>query len=144
MHSIDPSRPVHASCVALGDRAALILGASGSGKSALALTLMAYGAALVSDDRTTLTVTDGIVYATAPDTIAGRIEARGVGILTALPVSNVPVQIVVDLDSREQDRLPSLHHVMVKDVNLPLLYRVPHEHFAAAILQILRSGRSTP
>lgn len=43
---------LHASCVALDGRGLLILGPSGSGKSALALELMALGADLVADDRT--------------------------------------------------------------------------------------------
>ena len=67
---------VHASCVALGGRGVLILGGSGAGKSGLALQLMAYGAALVSDDRTILSNRDGALQAAAPDTIRGRIEAR--------------------------------------------------------------------
>ena len=45
---------VHASCVARDGRAVLIRGASGSGKSGLALQLMALGAGLVADDRTRL------------------------------------------------------------------------------------------
>ena len=41
---------IHASAVALDGRALLIVGPSGSGKSALALRMMAHGATLVSDD----------------------------------------------------------------------------------------------
>ena len=40
---------LHASCVAVAGRAVLITGPSGSGKSSLALTLLAHGAALVAD-----------------------------------------------------------------------------------------------
>ncbi len=47
---------VHASCVAFGGAGVLILGPSGSGKSALALALMGLGAALVADDRVLLTL----------------------------------------------------------------------------------------
>jgi HPr kinase/phosphorylase len=42
---------VHGSVVSLAGRGMLILGASGSGKSALALRLIGRGAALVADDR---------------------------------------------------------------------------------------------
>ena len=45
---------VHASCIAHRGRGLLILGPSGAGKSTLALEMMAYGAALVADDRTVL------------------------------------------------------------------------------------------
>ena len=43
---------LHATCVAVDGRGLLILGPSGSGKSALALQLIALGAQLVADDRT--------------------------------------------------------------------------------------------
>ncbi|MFN3389305.1 MAG: HPr kinase/phosphorylase, partial [Allosphingosinicella sp.] len=49
------SETVHASCVAIGGRAVLIAGRSGSGKSDLALRLIDRGARLVSDDYTILT-----------------------------------------------------------------------------------------
>ena len=46
------SETIHASCVAIGGRAVLIEGVSGSGKSDLALGLIDRGAQLVSDDYT--------------------------------------------------------------------------------------------
>ncbi len=64
----------HASCVAYGGRGVLILGASGRGKSALALRLMALGAVLVADDRTDLCREGDSVMARAPDAIKGMIE----------------------------------------------------------------------
>ena len=67
---------IHASCVALGEQAILLTGPSGSGKSDLALRLLDRGAILVSDDYTVLTANRGRVVATAPATIAGRIEVR--------------------------------------------------------------------
>ena len=80
MKSLSADEVLHASCVGLDGDAVLILGKSGAGKSALALTLMAYGAQLVADDRVVLRPVDGRIIASAPDTIAGLIEARGVGI----------------------------------------------------------------
>ncbi|MBA3881078.1 MAG: aldolase, partial [Sphingobium sp.] len=46
------SETLHVSCVAIGDRAVLIEGRSGAGKSDLALRLIDRGARLVSDDYT--------------------------------------------------------------------------------------------
>ena len=60
---------LHASCVAWQGRGALILGRSGAGKSALALQLMAFGADLVSDDRTELLAEADVLTARAPATI---------------------------------------------------------------------------
>ena len=51
------SETIHASCVAIDGRALLIEGASGDGKSDLALRLIDRGATLVSDDYTCLLYT---------------------------------------------------------------------------------------
>ena len=75
---------VHASCVAWKGRGLLIGGPVGSGKSSLALQLMAFGADLIADDRTALSADrDGPPVAAPVAPIAGLIEARGVGILPA-------------------------------------------------------------
>ena len=57
---------LHATCVAFGANAVLILGAAGSGKSALALQLMALGCDLVSDDRTAVVAEGAKLIAAAP------------------------------------------------------------------------------
>jgi len=133
----------HASSVALGGRGALVLGASGSGKSSLALHLMALGATLVSDDRTVASrVSNGDVLLSAPEAIRGRIEARGVGILQAETEQNVPLALVVDLDRSETERLPPDRTIEVLGKNFPVLNNPGSLHFPHAILQYLKAGRS--
>ena len=134
----------HATTVALEGRALLIEGASGAGKSALALQLMAFGAALVSDDRTDLHRDGEQVIASAPPAIRGLIEARGLGLLNADTAPPAPVAALVDLDRIETDRLPPLRQVTLLGCRLPLLLRVESIHFAPALLQFLRAGRSEP
>ena len=138
----ESSTILHASCVALGPSGVLILGASGSGKSALALQLMALGAELVADDRTCLRIEDGVVIASCPKAIRGRIEARGVGLLSATCRATVCLRLVVDLDRTEAGRLPPHRTACLLGVDLPLLHGIVHSHFPAAILQYLREGRS--
>jgi serine kinase of HPr protein (carbohydrate metabolism regulator) len=92
------SETVHTSCVAIGGRAVLIGGRSGRGKSDLALRLIDRGARLVSDDYTFVRRVRGKLLATAPDTIAGKIEVRGIGILEFPAERDVPVALFVDLD----------------------------------------------
>lgn len=83
----------------------LIEGASGAGKSDLALRLIDRGATLVSDDYTLLMREGDALIAAAPDTIAGRIEIRGIGILPMAHRDKVRVALAVRLtDSPE--RLP--------------------------------------
>lgn len=99
------SENLHASCVASDGRAVLISGPSGSGKSDLALRLLDRGFTLVSDDRTIVRKNGGRLLATPPETIKGKLEIRGLGIIDMDYVSDVPVALVVELRSDIQ-RLP--------------------------------------
>jgi HPr kinase/phosphorylase len=134
---------VHASCVAFAGRGLLILGASGSGKSTLALHLMALGCDLVADDQVVLTAEAGALVATCPDTITGLIEAHGIGILNAATMPKAVVQVVVDMDKREQDRMPQSRFVTLCDLRTPLIHRGVDDHFVPAVLQLLKAGWST-
>lgn len=90
---------VHASTVALAGRAVLITGPSGSGKSDLALRLIDRGFRLVSDDQTIVRREGDHLLASAPPTIAGKLEIRGIGIVEIETETNVPVALVVELTS---------------------------------------------
>lgn len=132
---------LHASCVAIDGGGVVITGASGSGKSTLALQLMGFGARLVADDRTCVTAgADGLI-ATAPDSIRGLIEARGIGILNADPADRARVRLLVDLDQAETRRLPDPSQTELMGQRLPLLRKVDAPHFAAAIMQFAKAGR---
>ena len=132
---------LHASCVALNGHAALILGASGAGKSGLALQLMALGACLVADDRTILRRHEDVLIADAPPAIVGQIEARGVGILATEPCGPAPVRLIVDLDAEETTRLPQFHHRQIMGVTLPVIRKSGSAHFPAAVLLYLQGDR---
>jgi len=137
------SETLHASCVALSGRALLIAGASGSGKSGLALNLMALGAGLVSDDRTILTRHGDRLIASAPATIEGLIEARGLGLVRAEPAGPTPVFALLDLDTPEVHRLPPARNTSRLGCEITLLLRSEIPHFAASLMQFLRTGQRT-
>lgn len=99
------SENLHASSVALDGRAVLICGPSGSGKSDLALRMLDRGFILVSDDRTMVRKEGARLIASAPPTIRGKLEIRGMGIFEMETVSDVPVALIVELTSDIQ-RLP--------------------------------------
>lgn len=133
---------VHATCVSWQDKAVLITGRAGAGKSTLALQCMALGCTLIADDRTVLDLSDGQVMASCPPTLAGLIEARGIGILTADVAPSAVVCLVVDLDQTEAERLPPRRYNTVLGCSLPLIRRVEGAQFVPAILQLLKSGWS--
>lgn len=119
----------------------MITGSSGSGKSGLALDLMAHGARLVSDDRVVLSRDGRAITASAPDAISGLIEARGIGLLNAETSDPVPLALVVDLDQTETARLPEARQTVLLGRKVALLWKVDSPHFPAALVQYLKSGR---
>ena len=125
---------LHATTVARGNRALLITGPSGSGKSSLALRLLALGATLVADDRTFLAPRDGArPLASAPDTLPAQIEARGLGLIGVPLAPPTPVTAVLDLATPETDRLPPNRVVSLLGAAVPLLHNAESAHFAAAL-----------
>jgi HPr kinase/phosphorylase len=104
---------VHASAVLVGDRAILIRGPSGSGKSRLAFDLLMAGRAgqialsrLVGDDRVHVWQHGGELLVRPAPALAGLIEIRGLGIRRCDHVPEARVGLVVDLDAADAERLP--------------------------------------
>jgi serine kinase of HPr protein (carbohydrate metabolism regulator) len=112
---------IHATSIAIGSRAVLLIGASGAGKSDLALRLIDRGASLISDDYTTLSRKNGRLIANPPETIAGKIEIRHIGIVHVPYVTDVTVALAIRLEEKPE-RMPDLPAAMdVNGVTLPLV-----------------------
>lgn len=131
---------LHASAVGFDGRAVLITGASGTGKSALALELIALGGVLVSDDRVVIDAREGGIWLSAPKPLAGRIEARGMGILQ-VPSAPAWAAVAVDMETVETKRLPPERTKSLAGATLPLLRKVESRSFAAMLQVYLRGGR---
>lgn len=99
------SETLHATSVAIDGHAVLLEGLSGTGKSDLALRLIDRGAVLISDDQTLLVRQGQQLIARAPGMIRGKIEVRGLGIVTMPYVEDVPVALIVRLGA-EPMRMP--------------------------------------
>jgi len=128
---------VHGTSVALGGDGILLRGLSGSGKSDLALRLIADGACLVADDQTELRRVDETLEMAAPAAIAGRLEVRGVGILRVPAVPSAPLRLVVDLVAPERvERLPEPLFCELLGMSLPRLLLAPFEASAPAKLRL--------
>ena len=115
------SEAVHASSVAMDGRAILITGVSGSGKSDLALRLIDRGFTLISDDQTLVRRDGDRLIASAPPTIRGKLEIRGIGIIEVETANDVPVALLVELTGDIQ-RLPDdSRERPILGINLPLV-----------------------
>ena len=111
------SEMLHATSVAIDGHVVLIQGVSGTGKSDLALRLIDRGAVLVSDDYTLLHAEGNALHATAPATIAGRIEVRGIGIVDRPTMPSVPVALFVEAGT--PDRLPEPATRVIAGIAIP-------------------------
>lgn len=135
---------VHASAVAIGAGAVLIRGASGAGKSGLALRLIALGGELVADDRVILTRRDGRVLARAPASIRGLIEARGVGLLrTERLRAEVEVTLVVDLDLAPSARMPQSRVIELLGSEVSLIFGKGVPNIDAVLVFFMQNARYT-
>lgn len=112
-----------ASAVVIEGRALLIEGVSGSGKSSLALALVAQGAGLIGDDAVTLAADGSRLIASAPPNIAGLLEVRGVGLARVAVTLPAPVALILTLGGPQPPRLPKtpLPARVIDGVAVPVL-----------------------
>jgi HPr kinase/phosphorylase len=122
---------VHASAVLVENRAVLIRGPSGSGKSRLAFDLILAGrsgqippAILIGDDRVHLEASRGQLMVRPVRQLAGLIEIRGLGIRRCDFAEAAVVGLVVDLAAADADRVPA-PDALVARIHGVLLPRIP-------------------
>lgn len=128
---------IHATCVAMKGRGILLRGPSGAGKSDLALRLIDAGARLVADDQVSLVERKGRVLASAPAALAGRLEVRGIGIVTLDAAAEAPVALLADLVTPDRiERLPEPATEVFLDVPVPRISLAPFEASAIAKLHL--------
>ncbi len=127
---------MHATAVIYGDYGVLILGPSGSGKSALALALLARArsaglfAALIGDDRVWIRRAGGRLIALGAQDLAGVIERRMAGLLTVAAERAAVVRLIVELSEpgRGWPRLPDDPDLLTLDgIDAPRLALDSHQ-----------------
>jgi HPr kinase/phosphorylase len=118
---------LHATAVIHGESGVLILGPSGSGKSALALALMARASAvgafgaLIGDDRIYVRKAGGRLVARGAANMAGTIERRMAGLIAVRHEAAAIVRLAVEFNERGRQwpRVPEDHDgVIIAGVRL--------------------------
>ena len=136
-----PSARLHATTVAIGAVGIAIEGPSGSGKSDLALRLIDGGARLVADDQTLVERRGDALFARAPETIAGLLEVRGLGIVRLPHLAEVTLRLIVGVtDPTSVERLPMPESRALLGLSLPLLRLDPFTISAAAKVRLAVSN----
>jgi len=150
MTASEPHATVHASAVKIGERAVLIRGPSGSGKSRLAFELilaastgMIAPAELVGDDRLHLANEAGTLVVRPAETLLGLLEVRGLGIRRLPFAARAEVGLVVDLDAPDAARMPEARSLEV-EVNGVKLARIPVETGFPALPLVLAALTTNP
>ncbi len=115
---------VHGTGIFIDGKGVLIKGVSRAGKSDLALRLMGQGAELVGDDYVEVSrMGQDRVVMQAPETIAGKIEVRNIGILNVpfrhMARIDLVVELVLDIASLE--RLPQQKVTRLDGAEIPCL-----------------------
>ena len=131
---------------------ALLRGAPGAGKSDLALRFISLfgapdrglqGACLVADDQVLLSREGRGLFARSPESIAGRLEVRGVGIVEVPHCARAPLSLIVDLVAAgDVPRLPPdpLPREDILGVHTPVLRLNPFEISSPVKLKLVLTG----
>jgi serine kinase of HPr protein (carbohydrate metabolism regulator) len=131
---------LHASCVCWRERGILLEGASGSGKSQLALRLLDAGAVLVADDMVALRPGAGQGLLASAVRLAGHIEVRGQGIYRVASAGETSLDLAVQLAGQDPDRLPEPAMRRLLDRELPSITIGPDRSAAVARIGIALHG----
>jgi HPr kinase/phosphorylase len=139
---------IHGTCLAIGDEGVLLVGKPGSGKSDLALRLIDQGgrglagtlrmAELVADDQVVVRKQDGVLVASAPASLKGKLEIRGLGIAELAVAAETRLRLAVRLTpAAEIERMPDLGaaRMEVLGIGLPLILLDPQNASAPARLR---------
>jgi len=102
-------------------RGVLVEGPSGAGKSDLMLRALQAGFRLVADDRVLLWTSAGRLFGRAPDTLAGLMEVRGVGVVRLDPLPLAEIALVVQPGTPERIPDPAFADILGLQVPLAVL-----------------------
>ena len=138
----DGSLIMHASCVDINGSGVLIIGRSGSGKSSLAINLLALGSKLVADDQCELVRKNNSFRISKPASLPKSIEIRGVGLVSVPMVNETSLDWVVDMDEVEKERMPNPRFTEIGGFRVPTVFGKETDGLASRIYVLVSNALS--
>ena len=133
---------MHATCVDVNGSGVLIVGHSGSGKSSLAINLLALGSKLVADDQCALVKKNKKFCVFKPASLPNSIEIRGVGLVSVPMVVETSLDWVVNMDEAEKERMPDLRFTEIDGYKIPTIFGKNMDDLASRIYVLVSNTLS--
>ena len=133
---------MHATCVDVNGSGVLIVGRSGSGKSSLAINLLALGAKLVADDKCELVEKNNRFSIFKPASLPNSIEIRGVGLVSVPMAVETSLDWIVNMDEVEKERMPDLRFTEIDGYRVPTVFGKDVEELASRIYVLASNALS--
>ena len=139
---LNDSLIMHATCVDINGSGVLIVGRSGSGKSSLAINLIALGSKLVADDQCEIVKKNNKLSVFKPTSLPSSIEIRGVGLVSVPMVVETSLDWVVNMDEAETQRMPDLQFTEIDGYRIPTIFGKNMDDLASRIYVLVRNKLS--
>ena len=120
----------------------LIVGSSGSGKSSLAINMLALGSKLVADDQCELVKKNNRFSVSKPTSLPNSIEIRGVGLVSVPMVVETSLDWVVNMDEAEKERMPDLRFTEIDGYKIPTVFGKNMDDLASRIYVLVSNALS--
>ena len=133
---------MHATCVDINGSGVLIVGRSGSGKSSLAINLLALGSKLVADDQCELVKNNNRFSVSKPASLPKSIEIRGIGLVSVPMVVETRLDWVVNMDEAEKERMPDLRFTEINGYKIPTVFGKNMDDLASRIYVLVSNTLS--
>ena len=133
---------MHASCVDVNGSGVLIVGRSGSGKSSLAINLLALGSKLVADDQCELVKKNNKIRISKPASLPNSVEIRGVGLVSVPMVIETSLDWVVNMDEAETERMPNLRFTEIDGYRVPTVFGKDMDELGSRIYVLVSNALS--